>query len=104
MAQLAERLPSAAPKELDYPVVDLTGLKGAYDFALSWSVPPHIASLPGPESPDWLAGQAAPRPLPRQPGGPTVLEAVGELGLKLATQKQPAPVLVIDHVERTPAR
>jgi uncharacterized protein (TIGR03435 family) len=37
MAQLAEKLRSVAGGYLDHAVVDLTGLKGAYDFVLSWT-------------------------------------------------------------------
>jgi len=37
MADLAELLPQTAPAYMDLPVVDLTGLKGAYDLKLTWT-------------------------------------------------------------------
>jgi uncharacterized protein (TIGR03435 family) len=62
-------------------VVDRTGLTGAYDVKLLFA--PDLAT----ESPL-----------------PTVFTAVQEtLGLKLEAQKVPVTVLVIDHVEKTPA-
>ena len=37
MAQLAEKLRPAVPSTFNHPVIDLTGLRGAYDFVLSWT-------------------------------------------------------------------
>ena len=36
MAQLAAKIRDFSAGYLDKPVVDLTGLKGAYDFTLTW--------------------------------------------------------------------
>jgi uncharacterized protein (TIGR03435 family) len=70
---------------LDRPVLDRTGLTGAFDFSLEWSLPTDPAQPP--ES------------LPAD-SGPTFLEALQEqLGLKLKSAKGPVDVLVIDHVE-----
>ena len=78
MADLAETLPGAAPGYVDGPVVDLTNLKGAFDFKLIWVV----------------------RSLIDQ-GGLTMFDAVDkQLGLKLKAQKVPVPFFVIDHVEK----
>jgi uncharacterized protein (TIGR03435 family) len=76
---------------MDRPVIDLTGLTGAYDFALEYTrqLPPDFppgARLNG-EEPDT--------------SGPTVYVALKQqLGLALRPQKGLADVLVIDHVER----
>ncbi len=82
----AGTLPSMSPHYVDLPVVDLTGLKGRYDFALSW-VP---RQLQGRE-----VGPSA--------GGLTIFEALEtELGLELDRRKLPVSILVIDSVERIP--
>ncbi len=82
MAMLAEWLPQMAQSQLDLPVVDLTGLGGAYDFQLDWT--------PLPPDGDQTIGS-------------TIFTAVEkELGLKLEQRKHPMPTVVIDHVERIP--
>jgi uncharacterized protein (TIGR03435 family) len=64
----------------DRPVLDKTGLKGSYDFTLECS-----------------RGTA-------DPAGTSIFTAVQEqLGLKLDPAKEPAEVLVIDHVESRPS-
>lgn len=66
MAQLAELL----SRRLDRPVIDKTGLSGAFDLDLKWADTSIFAAL----------------------------EA--ELGLKLEAAKGPVDILVIDHVEQ----
>ncbi|HWG16338.1 MAG TPA: TIGR03435 family protein [Acidobacteriaceae bacterium] len=66
---------------LDRPAVDRTGLKGRYDFDLTWTADETRS-----------AGSDAP---------PGLLTAIQEqLGLKLEPVKAPVDVLVIDKVER----
>jgi uncharacterized protein (TIGR03435 family) len=68
------------------PVIDQTGLTGAFDFKLDWTP---AARLPVPDT----------DPAP----GLTVFQAVEtQLGLKLESRKLPLPVIVVDHVERVP--
>jgi len=88
MAQLAERLPDIAGAYIVHPMVDLTGLKGAYDFSLIWTPRARLA--------DFASGRA-------ETGvNLTVFEAIDQqLGLKLEEQKHPMPVIVIDRVERS---
>jgi len=82
MAVLADTLQELAVKDFPVPIVDQTGLKGAYEFKLIWT--------PASKATD---------PLP----GLTIFEAVQEqLGLKLESRKLPLPVIVIDRVERVP--
>lgn len=79
MVQFADLLDGSCPD----PVVDLTGLKGRYDFTLDIS--------------SYLGGM--------QPGDlPAVLnEALQkQLGLNLVHRKASLEVLVIDHVEKVP--
>jgi uncharacterized protein (TIGR03435 family) len=66
---------------LPRPIIDHTNLTGKYDFNLSWT-------------PDTVPNPAADAP-------PGLLTAIQEqLGLKLETTRAPAPVLIIDHIER----
>ena len=100
MAQFAVKIREVAPGYLEHPVVDLTGLKGGYDFGLAWA-PRNRISAPRP-----VEAASADSPLPSTTDGPVALslfEAVSrQLGLKLATQKHPMQVVVIDHMQRTP--
>jgi uncharacterized protein (TIGR03435 family) len=96
-ADLAVQLRQVAGGYLNRPVVDLTGLKGAYDFTVSW-IPAGRAYGSGGRGAD-SGGAAA----SDSSGGLTIFEAVDkQLGLKLAAQKHPMPVVVIDHAEHIP--
>jgi uncharacterized protein (TIGR03435 family) len=103
MAQFAEKLRSIAPGYIHSPVLDATGLEGAFDFTLSFS-PAGLAQGGrggrGGDSPP----PAGATPEASDPGGGlTLLEAVEkQLGLKLELQKRPVSVLVIDHIEQKP--
>ena len=75
---------------LDRPIVDHTGIAGKYNFKLSWTT--DFSQFDG--RPPWppRTGESDP---------PTLYTAIQEqLGLKLEAAKEPADVLVIDHVER----
>ena len=62
-------------------VVDQTGLKGAYDFTLTWK--PETAAVPDGTS-----------------DAPSLFTAIQEqLGLRLVPSKAPVEVIVVDHVE-----
>lgn len=76
MAGLADRL-SSPFFHLDRPVIDHTDLKGSFDFTLNWSA--------------------------KDPIGPSLFTAIEEqLGLRLATEKVPARILIVDNVNREP--
>jgi uncharacterized protein (TIGR03435 family) len=97
MAQLAEKMRDAAPGYIKRPVVDLTGLKGAYDFVFSWAPSGRFVTAAKPGEP---VSATASTPT----GDLTFFEGLEKyLGLKLAAQKYPMPVVVIDHIERAPA-
>jgi uncharacterized protein (TIGR03435 family) len=71
-------------RQLKEPVLNVTGLDGAYDVELNWA--PDDASATG----DTVLG-------------PDVFSAVQQqLGLRLEPSKHPLEVLVIDRAERTP--
>ena len=76
---------------IDRPVIDQTGLKGDYDFKLTYTM-----DLPPNFSPNtMLNGQ------PIDISGPSIFQAVRQqLGLRLDPRKGPVQVMVIDHVEK----
>jgi uncharacterized protein (TIGR03435 family) len=100
MTVLADKLRNEAPAYIDHAVLDLTELKGAYDFSLSWTPRGQfMAGARGGDSnqPGAVAAAADPN------GDLSVFEAIEkQLGLKLELQKHTMPVVVIDHLERTP--
>ena len=105
MAQFVDRLQTINTGYLERRVVDLTGLAGAYDFTVSFTP---RAILEGGARAGSAKGDAPPAggvvPVPAdRPAGLTLFEAIDkQLGLKLASEKHPMPVIVIDHVDRMP--
>jgi len=66
------------------PVVDQTGIKGSWDFEITWT-PQQLLGLAGAD-------------------GVSVFDAVDrQLGLKLEEQKAPMPVIYVDSVNQKPA-
>jgi uncharacterized protein (TIGR03435 family) len=103
MAQLSDLLPDVAAAYIIHPMVDLTGLKDAYDFDLTWTPRKQLSGTP-----DRGAGAGQTAAEVGQAAAPasdlTVFDAIDkQLGLKLEERKHPMPVIVIDHVDRTPA-
>jgi uncharacterized protein (TIGR03435 family) len=98
MAQFAQILPRLAGGYAHVAVLDATGLAGAYDFTLSFSIVGQLRA----RSPDQPALADSDAPL--EPNGAVSLpEAVRhQLGLKLELRKYPMQVLVIDHIEEKP--
>jgi len=91
MAQFVELLPRMAGAYVQTDVLNKTGLEGGWDFSFS---------------PLGLLNQQAGNDGPGQPSEPngaiSLSEALmSQVGLKLDTEKRPAPVLV-DKIERTP--
>ena len=101
MALFAERLRGLGP-DLQWPILDATGIEGGWDFTLTFSqLPQGALNRPGRGGD---AGVPGGEPLASDPGGGyTVVEAIEkQLGLKLQSQKRPMPVFVIDHIEQKP--
>lgn len=107
IAQLAQLL----SQRLGRPVVDETGLKGDYDFDLTFTPeqggpagfggpgPGLGASPPPPPGGGGIPGFKDPSPI--DPNGPTLFAAIqDQLGLKLESKKGPVETLVIDHAEK----
>jgi uncharacterized protein (TIGR03435 family) len=108
MAQFADQLQVIGGAYTSYPVVDATGLEGAWDFTLSFSLiaPARLAGLlvgaRGGAPPVGAAGAdfTASDPIG---GGTSLFDAVEkQLGLKLEVRKRTYPVFVIDHIEEKP--
>jgi uncharacterized protein (TIGR03435 family) len=76
-------------------VQDKTGLKGVYDFTLTYTMIP-FGNFAAAGAPDGQAMPTAP-----DPNGRPVFNAIQQqLGLKLESTKGQVEVVVIDHVER----
>ena len=89
-------LASCLTRQLDRPVKDATGLTRKYDFMLTFS----SEGLSGSANP---AG-GLPATAPSEDAGPGLFAAVqAQLGLRLEAQKGLVELVVIDHIERTPA-
>jgi uncharacterized protein (TIGR03435 family) len=92
----------ALARFVDRPVVDLTGLTGAYDFTISVSPEDFLAMTV-------RSGVSAGVSLPPQAlrlldNGPaeSLFSGIEKLGLKLDARKAPLEFYVVDHMERLP--
>ncbi len=108
MAQFADRL-QGITQELNWPVLDTTGLEGGWDFTLTFSRGFNMTTSFGGAG---VAGMAI---RTTAPGGDasasdllgmeisSIFEAIEkQLGLKLEKQKRNEAVIVIDHLEEKP--
>ena len=85
-----EVLTTILSRFLRQPILDSTGLKGAYAIDLEWT----------PE----IRGQGNADAAPLEPGATSIFAAVQEqLGLRLEARKTPVPVIVVDRAEQVPA-
>ena len=78
-------------RQLGAPVVDKTGVPGAYSFTLEWN----------PETPRPAAGDSL---VAADPAGPTLYDTLAQqLGLKLENKKLPVEVVVVDQAQKPTA-
>ena len=83
--QPISRLTFMLTRRMDRPVLDMTGLKGLYDYTLDTS---------------GLGFNGNP---PQDTSAPSIFTTVQEnLGLRLSAQKAPVEVLVVDRAEKVP--
>jgi uncharacterized protein (TIGR03435 family) len=99
MEQFGKLLPTITAGYIHATVPDATGLKGAWDFTLSFS----SVGQPVPGAAP-AATSAAPSDAASDPNGTVSLfDAIRkQLGLKLDKQKRTLPVLVIDQINEKP--
>jgi uncharacterized protein (TIGR03435 family) len=104
MAELGNQLQALADGYIYSTVLDKTGLKGGYNFTLSFSSVNNILNGGGSQSTQYASADGLTAPVAADPNGAVSLfDAVRrELGLKLEPVKRPVPVLVIDYVDETP--
>jgi uncharacterized protein (TIGR03435 family) len=107
MALFAERL-RGLTSDLSWPITDATELEGGWDFTLVYSPMGQMMFATGAgggrgSAADSGEGGAA-LPTASEPTDTlTIFTALEkQLGLKLASQKRPMPVIVIDHIEQKP--
>jgi uncharacterized protein (TIGR03435 family) len=98
-AQIGEELQRIASGYIYSAVVDATGLKGSWDFTLSFS----SANLTNGRGDGSETNSSATSTAPDANGAITLFDAVSkQLGLKLEKQRRPVQVLVIDHIDEKP--
>jgi uncharacterized protein (TIGR03435 family) len=90
--QPIQLLVSQVSSMLNKRVIDRTGLTGLYDFEMEFSMRTQM--------PLTTQGAGGTTPVAPIDDGPTVFDAVRELGLKLESEKGPVEHLVIDSVEK----
>jgi uncharacterized protein (TIGR03435 family) len=91
--QTMEQLANMLANRVGKPVTDATGLKGKYDYSLTFAM--DVAGM--------MAKQGiAPPPPADGDSGPTIFAAVQTLGLKLEQRKGVVDIVVVDHIEKVP--
>lgn len=98
MARLADSLSMFA----DRPVVDMTELKGAYDFVLEFSEEDYRAMLIRSAINNGVVLPPQAMRALEVSGGDSLFSSIQLLGLKLESRKAPLDVLVVDSAEKTP--
>jgi uncharacterized protein (TIGR03435 family) len=86
----------------DRPVVDMTDLKGNYDFTMEFSPEDFRAMMIRAAIAQGTVLPPEVLKLMNTSSGDTLLNAVGKLGLKLELRKAPIEMLVIDQALKTP--
>jgi uncharacterized protein (TIGR03435 family) len=94
MSGLARQLGGTAGR----PVFDKTGLTGMYDFTLEYARDQGLSA----GTPEGAASGTGPT-MPADPAGPSLLDAVEQLGLKLVPSRGPMMVVAIERMEKPDA-
>jgi len=78
---------------VDKPIVDMTGLKGVYQFSLKLGEDAVLTQL---------LQRAGARAALEPPGGPSTFKALEDIGLRLERRRVPVEMIVVDKLSRTP--
>ena len=83
----------------DRPVVDITGLSGAYDLKLEWSE----STAPADQQKPSVGMPVHPMEVMRASTDPTaILRSLASVGLRAQRRKAPLKFLIVDHAEKLP--
>ena len=85
------------------PVVDMTELKGKYDFTLNFTEEDYHAMMIRAAISSGMALPPEAIQAMERASGDSLFSALQVLGLKLESRKAPLDVLVIDHMEKAPS-
>jgi len=86
----------------DRPVVDMTELKGKYDFTLTFTEEDYHAMMIRAAISSGMALPPEAIQAMQNASGDSLFSALQMVGLKLESRKAPLDVLVIDHAEKSP--
>ena len=86
----------------DRPVVDMTELKGKYDFTLNFTEEDYRAMMIRAAISSGMALPPEAIQLMERASGDSLFSALQAVGLKLESRKAPLDILVIDRAEKTP--
>jgi uncharacterized protein (TIGR03435 family) len=86
----------------DKPVVDMTGLKGLYDFTMEFSPEDYRAMMVRAAVAAGVVVRPEALKLLDNSSGDSLFDAIQKLGLKLESRRAPIEMLVIDEAQKTP--
>lgn len=102
MTQFAGQLQSMASGYIKDPVIDETGIKGSFDFLLSFSTAGQLRGTPQAAKPD-DASTSGTAEAATPTGGISLFDALPkEMGVKLVKTKHPEPMFILDHIDEKP--
>src|SRR5262249_40630686 len=97
------RLASMLERFLERPVVDLTGVNGAYDVAFDLNPEDYrMMLIRAATAAGLVMSPDALRALDGSPIPASLFDGLGRFGLKLETHRAPLDVLVVDSIRKTP--
>jgi uncharacterized protein (TIGR03435 family) len=87
---------------VDAPVVDMTGLKGAYQIAMDVPGSPNAARAAARSGVGRAGADATNPEAPPEPSGASIFASVQKLGLRLEKRKAPIESIAVERLEKAP--